>query len=101
MALIHASLSPGRSREMLRIVNGLSLYLWKAATTFGFSVRQGTHQLAQKSRRTYLPLNACKETGIPAVSFWVKSKAVLPIPVRLFTRMLFANRLAGALFRAS
>ena len=45
------------SIETPSTVNPLDLYLLKAATTFGFSMRQGRHQLAQKSTSTYFPVS--------------------------------------------
>ena len=43
---------------MLITVNPLSLYLLYNATTFGFSLRQGAHQEAQKSIKTTFPLKS-------------------------------------------
>src|SRR6266702_5040250 len=47
----------------------LSLYNWYAFTTFGFSARQGPHQLAQKSTNTYLPRREERVMGLPSTSF--------------------------------
>src|SRR5689334_15156361 len=58
-------------------VKFLSLYVLYAFTTFGFSMRQGWHQLAQKSTNTYLPLNEERLTGLPLVSGREKSGAAL------------------------
>src|SRR5690348_8978915 len=55
----------------------LSLNLLYAFTTFGFSIRQGRHQLAQKSTKTYLPLKELKETGLSFTSGRVNSGAGL------------------------
>src|SRR5665213_2079238 len=52
-----------------------SLY---ASTTLGFSMRQGPHQLAQKSMSRYLPLKELTETGLPFTSGRLSSGTVLP-----------------------
>src|SRR5690606_24047205 len=78
MAFIQASFCPGLSNETPKTVKFLSLNLWNAATTVGFSRRQGPHQLAQKSTSTYLPRNEDNERLFPAVSGNVKSGAMDP-----------------------
>src|SRR5688572_20188895 len=60
------------------MVKFLLLNLWYAATTLGFSMRQGPHQLAQKSMSTYLPRNEESATGLPVVSACANSIALLP-----------------------
>src|ERR1700761_8340630 len=92
MAPFHRLLS--ESSEMLNTVKPLSLYLLYAATTFGFSARQGPHQLAQKSISTYLPRKEESETDFPLVSGRVNSGA-LPVPVfffQSFTELLSGKR---------
>src|SRR5258708_7044673 len=96
MAFSHFSFPFGWSSDTLNTVKFLFLYFLKAPTTFGFSPLQGTHQLAQKSTSTNFPLKSFKDTGLPRVSFWVKSSADLPMPVRLLIRMLLRILLAGA-----
>src|SRR5690606_3609828 len=78
MAFNQSSFLPGRSKETPNTVKFLSLNLLKAATTFGFSWRQGPHQLAQKSTNTYLPRNDDNDRLFPAVSGSVKSGANAP-----------------------
>src|SRR6476661_1831760 len=73
MAFIHAFLS--WSRDTPRMVKFLSRNWLKAATTFGFPCRQGTHQLAQKSISTYLPRKEESATGLPVVSCRLNSGA--------------------------
>ena len=51
------------SSDTPRTVNPLSLKSLNAFTTFGFSARQGPHQDAQKSIRTYFPLKSDSLTG--------------------------------------
>ena len=68
------------SNETPNTVKFLFLNLLNALTTFGFSPRQGPHQEAQKSTRTYCPLKSCKEKGLSSVSFIVKSGAISPTP---------------------
>ncbi|MNN02128.1 hypothetical protein D3C81_1147760 [compost metagenome] len=63
-------------------------------------MRQGTHQLAQKSTRTYLPWKSARETLFPKVSACVKGSAVRPIPVSLSVLMLCSMALIGTLFLA-
>ena len=53
------------SSETPKTVKFLSLNLLYAATTAGFSWRQGLHQLAQKSTKTYLPLKLLMLMGEP------------------------------------
>src|SRR5690349_10927521 len=43
------------SSDTPKTVKFLLLNFLKVFTTFGFSIRQGRHQLAQKSTSTYLP----------------------------------------------
>src|SRR5829696_2741015 len=76
IACIHDSFL--RSSDTPSIVKFLFLNFSWAATTLGFSMRQGPHQLAQKSTSTYFPRNDDSETGLPAVSFCVKSMACVP-----------------------
>src|SRR6478609_8026461 len=76
IAFIHESRD--LSREIPRTVKFLSLNLLNATTTFGFSIRHGLHQLAQKSSKTYLPRKEASDTGFPVVSFWVNSIAFVP-----------------------
>src|SRR5699024_9516073 len=49
----------------------------------GFSTRQGPHQLAQKSIKTYFPLKEDKLTASLLTSFSVKSGASAPITVTM------------------
>src|SRR6266702_4718394 len=79
IAASQASFLPGWSSETPNTVNPFSLYFAKAFTTLGFSMRQGPHQLAQKSTSTYLPLNEESVTARPEVSFCVKSIASDPM----------------------
>src|SRR5688500_3663562 len=83
MAFIHLSFFPGWSSETLNTVKPLSLNLLNDFTRLGFSLRQGPHQLAQKSSRTYLPRKDDKLTGLSSVSFCVKSIAIAPMAVFL------------------
>src|SRR5882757_3991560 len=89
------------SNEMLKMVKFFSLNVLNAFTTLGFSARHGLHQLAQKSTNTYLPLKSLNDTGLPDVSFCLKSIAVFPIPVNLSTSILCKILLAGKLFFAA
>src|SRR4051812_30531794 len=73
IASSQSCLAPCLSSDTLTTVNPLSLYLLNIFTTLGFSFLQGTHQLAQKSRNTYLPLNPERLTNFPEVSGKVKS----------------------------
>src|SRR6476659_4308822 len=73
MAFIQSALSS--SSETPNTVKFLSLNWLYAATTLGFSWRQGAHQLAQKSTNTYFPRNEERETCVPVVSGNVKSGA--------------------------
>ena len=86
MACSHCSFCPGLSSDTPSTVKFLGLNFLKFATTFGFSWRQGPHQLAQKSSNTYLPRKEDSETGLPDVSACVKSIAILP------TALIFAFR---------
>src|SRR5690606_40588048 len=74
--------SRSSSSETPRIVKFLSLYFSKTFTRKGFSLRQGPHQLAQKSTNTYLPLNCARDTIFPAVSVCEKSNAVSPTALK-------------------
>src|SRR5689334_19882490 len=76
MAPIHASRLPGRSSETLNIVKPFSLNLRYCDISSGCVVRQGTHQLAQKSNNTYFPRNEESFMGNPDVSGCVKSLAI-------------------------
>src|SRR4051812_35090618 len=82
IALTHLSFSPCLSRETPRIVKFLSLNLLKALTTFGFSLRQGPHQLAQKSTSTYFPRSELSDICFPVGSGIEISGAMEPtIPI--------------------
>src|SRR5882724_11965691 len=86
MALTHSFFPPGRSNETPSIAKFLFLNLLYAFTTLGFSRRQGPHQLAQKSTKTYLPLNELNLTSLPFTSGKTISGACLPFnPVVLFS----------------
>src|SRR5690606_16866855 len=112
IALIQSSFFPGRSRDTPKTVKFLSLNFSYAATTVGFSRRQGPHQLAQKSTSTYLPLNEESAKSFPAVSGKVKSGARVPMasfsrPVILSLRSLpksvafkLLDKLSNAGFKA-
>src|SRR6478735_597128 len=63
IAASQLSFPPGLSRETPKTVKFFSLNCLKFSTTLGFSARQGPHQLAQKSTRTYLPWNDERLTG--------------------------------------
>src|SRR3982751_6491132 len=76
IASIQACLSS--SSETPSIVKFLFLYWLYAATTLGFSCRQGPHQLAQKSTSKYLPLKLLMLTGLPFMSCMVRLGAGLP-----------------------
>src|SRR5471030_670928 len=66
------------SSDTPNTVKFLFLYWLYAFTTFGFSIRQGLHQLAQKSTNTYFPLKEESVIAFPSTSFWVKSIACVP-----------------------
>src|SRR5450432_3023307 len=77
MAFFQASLSlSSETPSMVKFFPLNSLY---AFTTFGFSIRQGPHQLAQKSMSTYLPLKEEIEMSFPFGSAITSSGTVLPI----------------------
>src|SRR5690606_41716780 len=86
IALLQSSFFPGRSSDTPKTVKFLSLNFSYAATTVGFSRRQGPHQLAQKSTSTYLPLNEESAKSFPAVSGKVKSGA--KVPMASFSRLV-------------
>src|ERR1700690_1135068 len=44
----------------------------------GISIRQGSHQVAQKFTKTTLPLRSARETSLPSTSFSLISGAGLP-----------------------
>src|SRR5437762_159284 len=74
-----------RSRETLYTVklfapllNFALLYLEYAATTLGFSIRQGMHQEAQKSMRTMLPRREESARSLPSGVLNFNSGAMLP-----------------------
>src|SRR4030095_4603809 len=67
IALIHGSLA--RSSETPSTVKFFVLNFSYALTTFGFSMRHGLHQLAQKSTSTNLPRKEDNATVFPSVSF--------------------------------
>ena len=75
MAANQAALSS--SSDTPSTVKFLFLNLLYANTTLGFSWRQGPHQLAQKSIKTYLPRKEERVNGFPATSFIVKSGAMV------------------------
>src|SRR5580704_11529869 len=77
MAFFQESLS--LSRETPRIVKFFVLNSLNAFTTFGFSILQGPHQLAQKSISTNFPLKELMETSFPFTSCITSSGTVLPI----------------------
>src|ERR1700730_6584030 len=66
------------SNETPRIVKFLFLNLLNAITTFGFSILQGLHQLAQKSTSKYFPLNEDIFLTCPFVSGKARSGAIFP-----------------------
>src|SRR4051812_8351321 len=74
------------------MVKFLSLNLLYTFTTFGFSRRQGLHQLAQKSSKRYSPLKDERETGLPFISFCVKSRACVPTAPTLLNE-IYSERL--------
>src|SRR6476660_3062760 len=65
------------SSETPNTVKFLSLNWLYAFTTFGFSMRHGLHQLAQKSTSTYFPLKEANDTGLPFTSGCINSGAFL------------------------
>src|SRR4051812_43582959 len=88
MAFFH--FSPLSSSDTPTTVKFLFLYLLYACNTFGFSARQGPHQLAQKSTNTYFPLKSANLTGRPSVLFCVKSSMGVPLMLRCNTVNLSA-----------
>src|SRR5690606_5208548 len=102
IAFIQSSFFPGRSSDTPKTVKFLSLNFSKAATTVGFSRRQGPHQLAQKSTNTYLPRNEESASSLPAVSGSVKSGATAPTAsfsiLAIFAAKLLPRELAFKLF---
>src|SRR5690606_7683095 len=88
IAFSHASLV--WSSETPRIVKFLSLNLLYAATRWGFSIRQGRHQLAQKSTSTYFPFKELSAKGLPLISGNTKSGACFPTQLLFFKRSISA-----------
>src|SRR5476651_2709937 len=82
IAASHLVLPLGLSKETPTIVKFLPLYLLYALTTFGFSCLQGPHQDAQKSTKTYLPLNDDRLIILPLVSASANSGAIAPNATR-------------------
>src|SRR5688500_9959127 len=102
IAFSQLAFAPGLSNETPNTVKPLSLNCFHAATTAGFSFLQGTHQLAQKSNRTYLPRKSCKDTGLSSGSFWVKSIATTPMAVlRAMSAFCLTANEAGVFFNFS
>src|SRR5258705_13774764 len=60
------------------MVKFLFLNLLYAATTLGFSMRQGLHQLAQKSTNTYFPRKELSFISFPFTSGMAISGASFP-----------------------
>src|SRR3954467_15305009 len=89
------------SSETPSMVKFLSLYLLYAATTFGFSMRQGLHQLAQKSISTYLPLNWESETFFPEVSACENSSDCVPTAPTRSCAITVARFFANCVCKAS
>src|SRR5690606_42054660 len=71
MAASQSAFFQGLSSDTPSTVKFLSLNLSWAARRLGFSSRQGTHQLAQKSISTYFPLKSVREIGLSSGSFCV------------------------------
>ena len=61
--------------------------------------RQGTHQEAQKSSRTYFPFKDSRETGFPSLSFSVNAGAGIPLSVALRERISSRAFLPSRLLR--
>src|ERR1700747_2277664 len=61
------------------------------ATTLGFSLRQGPHQLAQKSTKTTFPLKEEILSGFPSGVVKVKSGKILPSANLLFFCVLISK----------
>src|SRR5215467_2448548 len=76
MAFFHESLS--LSSDTPSIVKFFDLKSLYAFTTFGFSMRHGPHQLAQKSINRYLPRKELMEISFPFTSCIIRSGTVLP-----------------------
>src|SRR6478672_4370104 len=77
MASTHAGFA--WSSDTPSTVKLLFLNLLYAATTFGFSILQGLHQLAQKSTSTYFPRKEEIFTIFPEVSACENSLIIEPI----------------------
>src|SRR5690554_2486594 len=87
MAFIHFSLS--LSKETLKISNLSPLYLLYSLTTLGFSTRQGPHQDAQKSIKTYFPRKDDNFISSPSGLTFVISGAIFS-PCSLHNHLDFA-----------
>src|ERR1019366_5392116 len=60
---------PSVSIEIPTTTSPLAAYFFWSATYPGISVRQGGHQVAQKSRITTFPLNWSEVTVVPSTPF--------------------------------
>ena len=86
-----------RSSETPRISNPFRAYLSYTRFTLGFSIRQGRHQLAQKSMSTYLPRSSLSAKVPPSGVCCLISGASPPNGRRLLRRFISSS----CIFRAT
>src|SRR5208282_2070198 len=78
------TLFPSSSMETPSTTNPLSPYRFSRSMSQGISVRQGSHQVAQKLTSTTLPANCCRLVSLPLRSLSTSSGAGFIPAVEIF-----------------